>query len=753
LKTNRVFCVAVDRTGDVWFGHQTWLGVGRIHDNRVVYFTERDGLATDAIWEVQIDRRNRPWVAGEGGVSMLSDGAWTAFGPQTGLIHARFWPVLPVGDRVYLGSRGGGLVELNLSEQIAPPPVVLTEPPAQDESGVLVRWQAFAWWGEMAPDAVPTRMRLDDGPWTPWSTEREVRLSSLEPGAHTIAFESKGPRGTLNGSVPVLRFQVPPPLVRRPAFYLPVGALVALVAGLVVVLGARQRRHHRDLHLREQQLSRTFQASPLATLVTRLDDGRILEVNQALVNTAGRPRDELVGKTAIEAGFVPEDHGRNQVTAALSAGQQLPPMSLRARGAQGETLEMVAYSEVVDYGGTRAVLSHLLDVTEQRRLEGQLRQAQKMESIGRLAGGVAHDFNNLLTVIIGNASLLELELPAGDPRLAEIEQIKIAGDRAERLTRQLLAFARKQLVEPKVININDVVVGTDRMLRRLIGEDIELVTLPAPDLDHVLIDPSQLDQVIMNMAVNARDAMPNGGTLTIRTQNVMLSEREARLQPETKAGRYVRLSVSDTGTGMDASTQARLFEPFFTTKEPGKGTGLGLATCYGVVRQAGGHILVESTLGRGTTFHVDLPLAPADRQPGDARERPIETRGGAETILLVEDEVQVRALAASVLRNRGYEVLEAGTGTEALQLCDGYRGHLDILVTDIVMPHMRGTELTSRLRASRPELKVLYVSGYTDDDVFRQEAGADRVAFLGKPFTPAALARKVREILDEDSRT
>jgi signal transduction histidine kinase len=433
---------------------------------------------------------------------------------------------------------------------------------------------------------------------------------------------------------------------------------------------------------------------------------------------------------------------------AIRSGQPVLPFALRARRRSGELLDLVTYVEAVEFGNTRAILSQLLDVTDQRRLESQLRQAQKMESIGRLAGGVAHDFNNLLTVILGNAELIGFELPDGDPRQTEVDQIKIAGQRAERLTRQLLAFARKQVVEPKVIDVNDVVLATDRMLRRLIGEDIELVTLPAPDLEHVLIDPSQLDQVLLNMAVNARDAMPSGGTLTIRTRKVTITDRDAQRDPEASAGTFVRLSITDTGTGMDASTQGRLFEPFFTTKGPGKGTGLGLATCYGIIKQAGGHILLESEPGLGTTFHVDLPSSKVSKPAGEAHERALETRGGAETILLVEDEVQVRTLAGSVLRHQGYNVLEAASGTEALQLSDGYRGGLDILVTDIVMPLMRGTELAKRMCAARPDLKVLYVSGYTDDDLFRQEAGAERLAFLAKPFTPTALARKVRDILD-----
>jgi two-component system, cell cycle sensor histidine kinase and response regulator CckA len=749
LKLDRVFSVAVDRQGDVWFGHQAWLGVGRIHQDQVKYFTEKDGLATDAVWEIGFDYRNNPWVAGEGGVSMYADGAWTAFGPESGLTHTRFWPVASSGEHICIGSRGGGLTVLSLSERRTPPPIVVPEQPAQDESGFVVRWHAFAWWGELPPGAVQTRIRLDREPWSRWSTEREARFAGLHPGVHTIAFESKGPLGGKNASVPSLRFQVPPPLIARPVFFVPVAALSVLALGLLNVLVARQRRHHQDLHEREQQLTRTFQASPLATSVVDLERGTFLDVNQAMVRLTGKPREELVGQVPGD-GFLLEDARRRVILDALAAGRRIPPVPLSMRCGPNDVRDLVAYVEGVDFAGTRAVLCQMLDVTEQKRLEGQLRQAQKMESIGRLAGGVAHDFNNLLTVILGNASLLDVELPEGDPRHNELEQITIAGERAERLTRQLLAFARKQVVEPKVVNINDVIAGTHRMLQRLIGEDVELVMLPDAGLDLVLIDPTQLEQVLMNLSVNARDAMPSGGTLTIRTQNVTISEREARLQPEASPGRFVRLSIADTGTGMDAATQARLFEPFFTTKEPGKGTGLGLATCYGIVRQAGGHILLESALGRGSTFHVDLPPAPVDRLSHDPRERQVDARGGAETILLVEDEVQVRALAASVLRHRGYQVLEAGTGIEALEVADRYRGRLDILVTDIVMPHMRGTELARRLRTLRPGVRVLYVSGYTDDDRFRQEAGADRVAFLGKPFTPAALARKVREILDEE---
>jgi len=377
-----------------------------------------------------------------------------------------------------------------------------------------------------------------------------------------------------------------------------------------------------------------------------------------------------------------------------------------------------------------------------------LLQAQKLESVGRLAGGVAHDFNNLLTVILGHASLLSSSLPAGDPRVEGVEQIRTAGERAERLTRQLLAFARQQVVEPRVVHVNDVVLRLGHMLRRLIGEDVELVTLLAPDLDPVLVDPGQLEQVLVNLAVNARDAMPDGGTLMIRTSNIAIEPARSRTDLDVAPGAYVRVSVSDTGHGMDPATAEKAFEPFFTTKEVGKGTGLGLATCYGIVKQAGGQIHVETQKDQGSTFHVDLPRASAESQPSDPAVATAKASGGHETILLVEDEVQVRRIAVTALRQKGYNVLEAAGGPDALQLTDSHQGRIDLLITDVVMPHMRGTELARRLRTLRPALKVLLVSGYTDRDLFEQEVGADRPALLTKPFTPSALASRVRELLD-----
>jgi PAS domain S-box-containing protein len=389
------------------------------------------------------------------------------------------------------------------------------------------------------------------------------------------------------------------------------------------------------------------------------------------------------------------------------------------------------------------------DISERKRLEAQLLQAQKMEAIGRLAGGVAHDFNNVLTAILGYAELVLDELDAATPLHQEIEAIQNAGKRAAALTRQLLAFSRQQVLQPTLLNLNALVANLSQMLRRLISEDIELITIPGPDLGNLKVDPSQLEQVVVNLVVNARDAMPEGGTLTIETANVELDADYAHQHVGVKAGPYIMLAISDTGQGMDAPTQARIFEPFFTTKEAGKGTGLGLATVHGIVNQSGGHIWVYSEVGHGTTFKIYLPQAAereirAQVQPSSAR-----APQGSETILLVEDDALVRQLVQEVLRKYGYIVLEVSTGKEALKMAQTYRAPIDLLITDVILPGgIRGTQVARQLLAQRLHLKVLYMSGYTDNAIVQHGVLGAGVAFLQKPFTPETLARKVREVLD-----
>lgn len=406
-------------------------------------------------------------------------------------------------------------------------------------------------------------------------------------------------------------------------------------------------------------------------------------------------------------------------------------------------------------GQVTGIISIVRDISERKRTEEaqaklreQLRQAQKMESIGRLAGGVAHDFNNMLTVIQGYCALMQAEIPGESSLLENLEQIQRASERASALTRQLLAFSRKQILAPTVLDLNSLVVNLRRMLEPLIGEDITLSTVLQPGLWSTTADPGQIEQVIMNLVVNARDAMPAGGKLTIETRNVQIDESYFRTHLEAPGGPCVMLVVTDTGCGMDESTQANMFEPFFTTKEPGKGTGLGLATAYGIIKQSGGNITAYSEPGQGTTFKIYLPANEmAAHSLAAAPARPAQ--GGHETILLVEDEAMVRSLVQSILQAEGYTVLEASHGSKALALAARHQGPIDLLLTDVVMPQMSGRELAEQLKTLRPQIKLLYMSGYTDDAVVRHGLLTAEVEYLSKPFSPNSLISKVREVLNK----
>jgi PAS domain S-box-containing protein len=390
----------------------------------------------------------------------------------------------------------------------------------------------------------------------------------------------------------------------------------------------------------------------------------------------------------------------------------------------------------------------LRDLTAVRTLEAQLRQAQKMEAVGRLAGGVAHDFNNLLTVITGRSQILLLKLPPESPLRRDVELVEETAHRASALTRQLLAFSRKQVVQPRVVDLNDVIRGLESMLGRLIGDEIALAVSLDPAPARVRADPTQLEQMITNLVVNARDAMPLGGRLTLETSRTRIDDPLARQHVGVRPGPHVRLVVRDTGIGMDAVTRAHIFEPFFTTKGPGKGTGLGLATVYGIVTQAGGTIGVETEPGQGATFIIHLPYVEAPVELAGERTAAGAAPHGSETVLLVEDEGSVRGLARDILHRHGYTVLEASDGDEALRVAQAHRGAIHLLLTDVVMPRMGGRELADRLAAARGPLKVLYVSGYADDAAAAEAAPEPGRAFLEKPFTAAALASKVREVLD-----
>ncbi len=442
---------------------------------------------------------------------------------------------------------------------------------------------------------------------------------------------------------------------------------------------------------------------------------------------------------------------RPRVEAAMKAALRGVPFEMEHRivvGGETKWVHRRIEPELDPAGDVVRLIGVSLEVTARRRLEEQFRQAQKMEAIGTLAGGVAHDFNNLLTVILGYSDLLLGNLTSDAPMREPIVEIHTAGERARALTRQLLTFSRQQVLEPKVLDLNAVVADMEKMLRRLIGEDVELATVLEPGLARIESDPGQLEQVLLNLSVNARDAMPGGGRITIETRNVILDSDSADRPSSLHPGEYVLLVVRDTGVGMAPQTKARIFEPFFTTKDPGHGTGLGLAVVHGVVAQSGGHIEVDSELGEGTVFEVYLPAVAEQPSTVKANSAALLLPRGHETILLVEDEAAVRELASHILASCGYAVLAAANGLEAMQVAEGHAGPIDLLVSDVVMPHLGGRELAERLRAIKPGLKVLFMSGYADQAVVRHGVQRAEHPFLQKPFTPIGLAQGVRDALD-----
>ena len=400
--------------------------------------------------------------------------------------------------------------------------------------------------------------------------------------------------------------------------------------------------------------------------------------------------------------------------------------------------------------GEDEVLAIVRDVTERNRLERQLLQAQKIEAVGMLANGVAHDFNNLLTPIMSYAELAAWALPSASHVSPYLHEIRKAAERASHLTRQLLAFSRRQIIEPQVFDLNDLVLNLDKLLRRLIGEDIELVTLPSIHPGIVKVDPGQMEQVLVNLSVNARDAMPHGGKLSVATGEVTLDDDYARRHPEATPGRYVMLVVGDTGIGITHEVKDHIFEPFFTTKDPGKGTGLGLSTCYGIVAQAGGHMTVDSEPGQGTTFKIYLPAVRENASAPPLRDAPAKLPFGTETVLVVEDEPSVRAVASRLLRRQGYSVLEAANGQEALSLAQAHADEeIHLLLADVVMPLMGGKELAQQLGETHPGARVLFTSGYTDDAIVNYGDLDSSTEFMQKPFTPTTLAHRVREVLEK----
>ncbi len=513
------------------------------------------------------------------------------------------------------------------------------------------------------------------------------------------------------------------------------------------VAGALARTRMARTH---QLLTTAIEQAAESVIITDTE-GSILYVNPAFERVTGYSQSKVIGRSPniLKSG----KHNASfyaDLWATITAGQMWRGRFINKKRDGSLSIEDATVAPVHDESGVIVnYVSVQRDMTHELALEEQYHQAQKMEAVGRLAGGVAHDFNNLLTTIMGYANLSMQSLPPDAPVRSDFEGIQKAAERAANLTRQLLTFARKQVVNPSVLNLNDLILNVDKMLRRLIDADIEMVILPAPNLGWIKADAGQLEQILFNMVVNARDAMPNGGKLTIETANVTLDQDYTRRHTGVNPGNYIMLTVSDTGVGMTEEVKAHVFEPFFTTKEVGKGTGLGLSTCFGIIKQSGGHIRVFSRAGQGTTFKVYLPRTEEIVNFLPKQGKSIDLPRGTERVLLVEDEPSVRELTARTLRAQGYTVLEAANGDEALRVAYSQNGHeIHLLLTDLVMPQMGGKELAERLATLRPKIKVLFVSGYIDNTIINQDMPESGIAFLQKPFSPVALAHKVRQVLE-----
>jgi two-component system, cell cycle sensor histidine kinase and response regulator CckA len=530
------------------------------------------------------------------------------------------------------------------------------------------------------------------------------------------------------------------------------GAAPGVMTGVVLVFRdvTQRRQTQRELEESESRYRLLFDSNPEAMWVYDAETLAFLMVNDAAIERYGYSREEYLGMTIRDI-RPPED------VAALEANLLKPREShtdgpWRHRKKDGTLIYVEITAHPIKLGAARGCLIMAKDVTDRRHLEEQLRQSQKLEAVGHLAGGIAHDFNNLLTVIEGYAEMIHADQAEDDPNRASTQEILIASQRAASLTQQLLAFSRRQILQPRRINLNTGISHTHKMLIRLLGEDIQIVTILAPDLNDVSADPGQIDQIILNLSVNARDAMELGGTLTIETANVDITGEDSTRHIGIAAGRYVRLCITDTGHGMDEQTRLHIFEPFFTTKELGRGTGLGLSTVYGIVKQSGGSISAYSEPGKGTTFTIYLPSASGQQLaiPETIGLRP--ARQATETVLVVEDDDTVRKLVTAMLSNAGYTVLCPETPDEALGICADREVRIDLLLTDMVLPHTDGTAVAHEASLQRPDLKVLFMSGYTEHAVLRRQAFDRTTPFLQKPFTQSMLANKVREVLEPENR-
>ena len=744
LCDHNVHRILEDDAGDLWFSANT--GIFRLRKRDIA------DLAAGRIKKIECELYGRA----EGMRSREANGAVNPAGWK--MRDGRLWfPTLQ--GVVIIDPRNSAL-------DLAPPPVAIEEviangriyprAPAELEAGTNALEIHFTGLSFVGPEKMRFRYMLQgfDKDWVDAGNRRVAYYTRIPPGRYTFRVAAANAAGDWSQQDASVSFRILPQFYQT-AWFRALAVLAALAA-LVGVHRLRMRRLRKRANelssladergRAEQRYRELFENASDAIFTTDLN-GNFTGINRRAEEMIGAKLTDVLGHNIRE--FLPANEAGERTAAEWLSGRADASQQVKIVARDGTLVPVEVSTRLIsDDGAVTGVQATARDVRDRAALEQQLQHSQKMEAVGQLAGGVAHDFNNLLTVIRGNTELLLGDMPEdGSTTRDDLLQIAAAADRAAALTRQLLAFSRKQVIQPQHTDLNVLMRDLEPMLRRLIGEDITIATLPSREPASVLADPGQLEQVLINLAVNARDAMPNGGTINIEI-GLMNIEDAPQVPARSASGRCVVLTVSDTGTGMDAATRARIFEPFFTTKEHGKGTGLGLSTVYGIVQQAGGDLTCVSQPGSGTTFRIYLPYVENDGADAASAAADTGTRGGTETILLVEDEDAVRLLASRILRRLGYTVLETRHGRDALDLARSHPADIDLVVTDVVMPEMSGRELAVHLRAMRSDIRVLYISGYTDDEILRRGLHEPGIAFLQKPFAAASLAASVRAVLD-----
>lgn len=750
LRIDRVFALDVDRDGTVWFSHDDF-GVGVLRDGVIDYQRRLDDLLFRDVRDITVDDRGWVWMSIRGGVVLVRDGVVLPLTVEDGLPSATQWPVLVTDDRVYLGSNARGVAVLQLDRLDPTPPRVVIDEPRPGREDVHVSWSAFAHRGSMPPASIRTRYRIDGGPWSSWSRSRSVDLRGLAAGLHTVEVAALGVLGRPSEPA-AASFSWTPPSYARAHLVGLIGVLVGGIGVLVVLLVVRARAHGRALRDSEARHRRLFEMAPEPIWV--LDGGaRVAAVNPATEQLLGRSRQDLAG---VPFESLLAETSRPPFRGALGEAREAGgrpvareiEIEVEREGTEPVVLECSARALDPAPHGPGSVLFFARDVTARRSLEARLHEAQKLEAIGRLAGGIAHDFGNLMMAVTVYSHWLLRRIPAGDPGHEDVRRILRAGERATWLTRQLSEFSRRRARTPEPLALVQVVKDLAPIVRTSVSESIGLEFDLDARVGRIVADAGQIQVLLLNLVANARDAAGPGGHVRVAVRDAWIDAADAARHGLETAGWFVVFEVADDGVGMDESTRARMFEPFFTTKPHGEGTGLGLASVYGIVRQNGWGLDVRSRPGEGATIRVLIPHAEEEVRVGEDGAEPA-AEAQPLTVLVVEDSEEIVSLLRSVLEDRGYRVLVATDGRSAVERFRKYAHPVDVLLTDVVLPGIGGPELARTLRRRRPELRVVYMSGYPDElrpDGPGPDPG-DRL--LRKPFSVRELFRILEADADE----